>query len=228
MGMRKRLSLSLEAEQGQRLLLRDLEDYDDDDHKQEYRVEWHLRTGWAIAGSLLAAGLIFLLMVLFARYYIVEDIEPEFNAEEALSGDFRRPMGDYTLDPDWNFRAGPRVRRLQWIILDRVANPDGVFRPMITINGKFPGPMIECNEGDTLVIDVDNQSINATSIHFHGIFQNGTNWMDGTNGVTQCPIAPKGRFQYKFTVTGQSGTYFYHGNQAVQIADGLFGLVQSS
>jgi FtsP/CotA-like multicopper oxidase with cupredoxin domain len=96
---------------------------------------------------------------------------------------------------------------------------------MITINGKFPGPMIECNEGDTLVIDIDNQSVNSTSFHFHGIFQNGTNWMDGTNGVTQCPIAPKGKFQYKFNVAGQSGTYFYHGHQAAQIADGLFGLV---
>jgi FtsP/CotA-like multicopper oxidase with cupredoxin domain len=88
--------------------------------------------------------------------------------------------------------------------------------------------MIECNEGDTLVIDVDNQSVNSTSIHFHGIFQNGTNWMDGTNGVTQCPIAPKGKFQYRFTVAGQSGTYFYHGHQSAQIADGLFGLVKAS
>jgi hypothetical protein len=135
MGMRKRLSLSLEAEQGQRLLLTDPENYELDDDKQYYRVEWHLRTGWAITGSLLAAGLVFLLMVLFARYYIVEDIPPEFSVQEALSSDFRRHMSDYTLDPNWNFHAGRKVRRFQWTILDRVANPDGVFRPMITING---------------------------------------------------------------------------------------------
>lgn len=227
MRMRERLSLSLEVEQGQRLLLRDPENFEADDGKHGSRAEWHLRTGWAIAASLLTIGGVFLLMVLFAKYYIVEDTAPEFGAQEALNGNFKRPMSDYMLDSSWNFHAGRRVRRLQWTILDRVANPDGVFRPMITINGKFPGPMIECNEGDTLVIDVDNQSVNATSLHFHGIFQNGTNWMDGTNGVTQCPIAPKGKFQYKFTVTGQSGTYFYHGHQAVQIADGLFGLVQA-
>lgn len=225
MGIRKRLSLSLEAEQGQPLLLNEPENHDVDDDKEAYNEEWHLRTGWAIAGSILAAVLVFLLMVLFTRYYIVEDSQPEFNIQEALSSDFRRPMSDYILDPNWNFNGRKRVRNFQWTILDRVANPDGVFRPMITINGKFPGPMIECNEGDTLVIDVDNQSVNATSIHFHGIFQNGTNWMDGTNGITQCPIAPMGRFQYKFTVDGQSGTYFYHGHQAAQIADGLFGLV---
>jgi len=96
---------------------------------------------------------------------------------------------------------------------------------MLTVNGQFPGPLIECNEGDTLVIDVDNQSVNATSLHFHGIFQNGTNFMDGTSGITQCPIAPKRKFRYEFTVTGQSGTYYYHGHQAVQASDGLYGPV---
>jgi FtsP/CotA-like multicopper oxidase with cupredoxin domain len=85
------------------------------------------------------------------------------------------------------------------------------------------GPLIEANEGDTLVIEVDNQSDNATSIHFHGIYQNGTNFMDGTTGITQCPIAPKRKFRYEFTVTGQSGTYYYHGHVAVQASDGLVG-----
>src|SRR5580692_9091590 len=84
MGMRKRLSLSLDAEQGQRLLFSDPENYEPDDNKQNYKVEWHLRTGWAVAGSLLAAGLVFLLMVLFARYYIVENNLPEFSTQEAL------------------------------------------------------------------------------------------------------------------------------------------------
>ncbi|EDN91778.1 hypothetical protein SS1G_07638 [Sclerotinia sclerotiorum 1980 UF-70] len=115
------------------------------------------------------------------------------------------------------------LRTYHWTIEDIEANPDGVFRPMITINSQFPGPMIECNEGDTLIINVDNQGVNATSIHFHGIFQNGTNHMDGTTGITQCPIAPGHKFRYEFNVTGQSGTYYYHGHQAVQIADGVYG-----
>jgi FtsP/CotA-like multicopper oxidase with cupredoxin domain len=73
------------------------------------------------------------------------------------------------------------------------------------------------------VIEVDNQSDNATSIHFHGIYQNGTNFMDGTPGITQCPIAPNRKFRYEFTVTGQSGTYYYHGHHAVSASDGLVG-----
>lgn len=41
------------------------------------------------------------------------------------------------------------------------------------------------------VVHVTNAlQTNGTSLHFHGIRQNGTNYMDGTASVTQCPIAP--------------------------------------
>lgn len=190
---------------------------------KSYKVEWELRTLWVLLGSVMASALVFIVMIIFTMLYIVGDTAPEINTEMMLSENFRRPATDYILDPNWNFNGPRKVRHYGWTILDRIANPDGVYRPIITINGQFPGPMIECNEGDTLVIDVDNQSENATSIHFHGLFQNGTNWMDGTSGITQCPIASKGTFRYEFKVDGQSGTYYYHGHQAAQIADGLFG-----
>ena len=122
------------------------------------------------------------------------------------AGDFRRSDSDYVLGSDWDFHAPPTVRTYNWVIQDIIANPDGVFRPMIAINGKFPGELIRCNEGDTIVVNVDNQAANATAIHWHGIFQNGTNFMDGVPGVTQCPIAPGKKFRYEFVVTGQAGT----------------------
>jgi FtsP/CotA-like multicopper oxidase with cupredoxin domain len=54
---------------------------------------------------------------------------------------------------------------------------------MLFINGKFPGPLIEVNRGDRLVVNVTNHlSKNSTTIHWHGLFQNGTNWFDGTSG----------------------------------------------
>ena len=189
----------------------------------EYKTEWHLRTGWVIAGSILALLLVFAGLVTFTRTFIVDDESNDATLDMAGTGNFRRPASDYILDPNWNFKAASTVRTYHWKIVDIVGNPDGVFRPMLTINGQFPGPMIECNEGDTLVIEVDNQSVNATSLHFHGIFQNGTNWMDGTTGITQCPIVPGRKFRYEFTVRGQSGTYYYHGHQAVQASDGLYG-----
>jgi FtsP/CotA-like multicopper oxidase with cupredoxin domain len=104
------------------------------------------------------------------------------------------------------FAEKPRTRLYHWTISNKEVNPDGVYRQVTLINGQFPGPLVEYHEGDTLEIEVENQSINATSFHWHGIHQNGTNWMDGTVGVTQCPIAPGGKFSYKFTIQGQSGS----------------------
>jgi FtsP/CotA-like multicopper oxidase with cupredoxin domain len=134
-----------------------------------------------------------------------------------------RPEEDYILDAAWQFDAPPVTREYTWIIEDHQLNPDGVYRPMILINDTFPGPLIECNEGDELVIHVHNRASNATSIHWHGLYQNGTNHMDGTVGVTQCPIAPGGTFTYRFNVTGQSGSYWYHSHVSMQASDGLVG-----
>ncbi|KID75830.1 Cupredoxin, partial [Metarhizium brunneum ARSEF 3297] len=106
------------------------------------------------------------------------------------------------------------------------ANPDAAFeRPVIGINGKWPIPRIECNIGDRLIINVNNQLGNqSTSLHFHGLFQNGTNNMDGPSGVTQCSIPPGSSFTYNFTVN-QPGTYWYHSHNDGQYPDGLRGPV---
>lgn len=134
-----------------------------------------------------------------------------------------RPEEDYILDPGWDFNAAPTTREYNWIIDNHQLNPDGVYRPMVLINSAFPGPLIACNEGDELVVHVQNHASNSTSIHWHGLFQNGTNFMDGTIGVTQCPIAPGHSFTYRFNVSGQTGTYFYHSHVSMQASDGLVG-----
>lgn len=126
--------------------------------------------------------------------------------QETETPSFRRPESDYILDRRWDFSAPPTVREYNWVVQNIEANPDGVFRTLITINGQFPGELIRCNEGDTIVVNVENKAVNATAIHWHGLFQNGTNHMDGTPGATQCPIAPGRSFRYEFTVKGQSGT----------------------
>ncbi|KAF2205921.1 putative multicopper oxidase, type 1 [Delitschia confertaspora ATCC 74209] len=134
-----------------------------------------------------------------------------------------RPQEDYILNPNWDFNAAPTRREYNWTISDHELNPDGVYRSMILINSQFPGPLIECNEGDEIWIHVHNRAVNATSFHWHGLYQNGTNWMDGTVGISQCPIAPGADFTYKFRVENQSGTYWYHSHMGVQASDGLVG-----
>src|SRR5437763_3351680 len=71
-------------------------------------------------------------------------------------------------------------------------NPDGLHnRPVIGINGQWPIPRIEATVGDRLVVNLNNQLGNeSTSLHFHGLFMNGTNEMDGVVGVTQCGVPP--------------------------------------
>ena len=174
----------------------------------EYKIEWHLRTVWTVVGSVIVALLVFLALILFTKHVIIEqnshsNSNSNDNTDTTGIHSFRRPTLEYILNPEWDFEAPKRTREYKWTIVDIVGNPDGVFRPMISINSQFPGPLIECNEGDHLVIDVENRSVNSTSIHFHGIFQNGTNFMDGTSGVTQCPIVPGSTFRYEFTVTGK-------------------------
>lgn len=109
---------------------------------------------------------------------------------------------------------------ISWV----TANPDGQFsRPAIGINGQWPIPRIEANVGDRLVVNVLNSLGNqSTSLHFHGLFQNGTTHMDGPTQTTQCAIPPGGRFTYNFTVE-QPGTYWYHSHTHGQYPDGLRG-----
>lgn len=101
-------------------------------------------------------------------------------------------------------------------------SPDGFERDMIFMNGQFPGPTLEMNEGATVEFTVINQLPFETSVHFHGIEQLGSPWSDGVPGVSQKPIPPGGTFVYKWKAT-QYGTYWYHGHLAGHLEDGLFG-----
>lgn len=87
---------------------------------------------------------------------------------------------------------------ITWVI----TNPDGAFqRPTIGINNQWPIPIIEATLGDQIIVNVNNQLGNqSTSLHFHGLFQNGTSHMDGPAQVSQCPIMPGSSFTYNFTV----------------------------
>ncbi|KAJ3680761.1 hypothetical protein LUZ60_015250 [Juncus effusus] len=78
------------------------------------------------------------------------------------------------------------------------------------VNGKLPGPTINVHEGDTLVVHVINESPYNLTIHWHGIFQKLSAWADGPNMITQCPIRPGNSYVYKFNVTGQEGTLWWH------------------
>ncbi|ORX64105.1 hypothetical protein DL89DRAFT_272719 [Linderina pennispora] len=90
----------------------------------------------------------------------------------------------------------------------------------ITVNGKFPLPIVEAEVGDLLVLNVHNSLDVPTSLHAHGIYQHGTNYYDGVGMFTECSIAPGSNFTYEIPLK-QSGTHWIHGHTAEQNFDGL-------
>ncbi|KAK6935763.1 Multicopper oxidase, type 1 [Dillenia turbinata] len=76
-------------------------------------------------------------------------------------------------------------------------------KPIVTVNGLFPGPTIYSREDDTVLVKVVNHVQ-------HGIRQLRTGWADGPAYITQCPIQPGQTYLYNFTVTGQRGTLLWH------------------
>ncbi|THH32839.1 hypothetical protein EUX98_g1349 [Antrodiella citrinella] len=121
--------------------------------------------------------------------------------------------------------VGP-VTQLQ--ITNANISPDGFSRPAVLAGGTFPGSVISGNKGDNFQITVVNQltdvsMLTDTSIHWHGLFQEGTNWADGPAFVTQCPIITGNSFDYNFNVPDQAGTFWYHSHLSTQYCDGLRG-----
>ncbi|KAL3834800.1 hypothetical protein ACJIZ3_009536 [Penstemon smallii] len=84
----------------------------------------------------------------------------------------------------------------------------------ITVNGMYPGPTLEVNNGDTLVVNVMNRAQYNVTIHWHGVRQIRTGWADGPEFVTQCPIRPGGSYTYRFTIQGQEGTLWWHAHSS--------------
>lgn len=122
--------------------------------------------------------------------------------------------------------TGPIRRDYFFNITRDIGSPDGVDKPMLLVNGQSPGPIIEANTGDILRVVVHNgmaANDSSTTIHWHGIDQRDTSWMDGVHGVTQCGIPPGESFTYEFTVAEQRGTFWYHSHTTGQYTDGLFG-----
>ncbi|KAM7479657.1 hypothetical protein LguiA_027870 [Lonicera macranthoides] len=91
-------------------------------------------------------------------------------------------------------------------------------KPLLTVNGQFPGPTIAVHEGDNVLIKVTNRVASNTTIHWHGIRQLRTGWADGPAYVTQCPIGTGHSYTYNFTITGQRGTLWWHAHFSWQRA----------
>ncbi|XP_072045969.1 uncharacterized protein [Amphiura filiformis] len=101
---------------------------------------------------------------------------------------------------------------------------NGVQRPIVTVNRQIPGPPIEVCEDDDIEVKVWNRLGNSegTTIHWHGIHQRDTQYMDGAAMITQCPISAQSSFTYNFKAS-PAGTRWWHSHSNQQRQDGAFG-----
>ncbi|KAI0696184.1 multicopper oxidase 2A [Cytidiella melzeri] len=136
--------------------------------------------------------------------------------------------------PQDNFVLGTIVgqpaqtRTYNFTVSQVMGAQDGVSKPMLVVNGMSPGPTIEANQGDRIIVNVTNTLTNRTAIHWHGLFQNQTNFYDGTFGITECGIPPGQSLVYNFTLGEFSGTTWYHPltrvqSVSTQYTDGMTG-----
>ncbi|KAJ4704491.1 Laccase [Melia azedarach] len=103
-----------------------------------------------------------------------------------------------------------RVRHYKFNVVTKNSTKLCSSKPIVTVNGKFPGPTLYAREDDTVLVKVVNHVKYNVSIHWHGIRQLRTGWADGPAYITQCPIQPGQSYVYNFTITGQRGTLLWH------------------
>ncbi|KAL1406336.1 hypothetical protein Q8F55_008035 [Vanrija albida] len=145
----------------------------------------------------------------------------------------------------------PRVRAHTLTVTAGRGAPNGVERPMLLINGAFPGPLITASVGDTLRITVHNAlppntstwdstyrdlfstrvdaflppgAESALALHFHGLSMRGTPGADGAPGFSGRAIPAGSSAVYEFTLGPEdAGTHWYHSHAGMQRSDGVFG-----
>ncbi|CAO3564019.1 unnamed protein product [Mortierella alpina] len=63
------------------------------------------------------------------------------------------PLVAHAAPPD--FTSTPQNRIFFWKVTRTTLAPDGVTRPVLLVNDKYPGPKIEVNRGDYITVVVE-------------------------------------------------------------------------
>ncbi len=98
----------------------------------------------------------------------------------------------------------------------------GRAHEQLTYNGVIPGPLIRAKKGDTLIVHLNNELDDGTTIHWHGMRV--PNGMDGVPGVTQ-PVVKAGKtFRYEFELLDASVFWYHPHYQTLEgVGAGLYG-----
>ncbi|XP_059669147.1 monocopper oxidase-like protein SKU5 [Cornus florida] len=115
---------------------------------------------------------------------------------------------------------------LDWhVALNTTIKPVYVDQPVITINGMFPGPLINVTTNDVVHVNVFNDMDEPLLMTWNGIQQRLNSWQDGVSG-TNCPIQPSMNWTYVFQIKDQIGSFFYFPSINFHKAGGGFGAIR--
>ncbi|KAK2987302.1 hypothetical protein RJ640_029584 [Escallonia rubra] len=113
-----------------------------------------------------------------------------------------------------------------WVVAaDTSINPISFTQPVITINGMFPGPLINSTTNDFVHVNVFNNLDEPLLITWNGIQQRLNSWQDGVSG-TNCPIKPGTNWTYVIQPKDQIGTFTYFPSINYHKVAGGFGAIR--
>ncbi|KAK1857061.1 multicopper oxidase [Colletotrichum chrysophilum] len=150
-----------------------------------------------------------------------------------LAGFWRGDSPHHALLGVWNRLSSHKSDRLtrkytiqsgvRWMNQDQ---DGGRWRVMFVCNGQSPCPTLHAEEGDLVELTVKSDVYAQSSIHWSGIGHKGTgSWNDGTAGISQFPILPRGNFTSLIDTAGSWGLNWYAEHTSAASADGLYGMV---
>ncbi len=115
---------------------------------------------------------------------------------------------------EYRLRAGPANVS--------IVGQNGPKTDVWAYNGQTPGPVIRARQGERLRIHFENNLVQPSTVHWHGIRL--ANGMDGVPFLTQPPVKPGETFVYEFDAD-DAGSFWYHPhfNSSEQVARGLAG-----
>lgn len=107
----------------------------------------------------------------------------------------------------------------------RIEMAPGLETDGYAYNGMIPGPLLEVQEGDRLILHLRNELDEATTVHWHGLHIPAQ-----TDGSPFNAIPAGGRVDFEFVIPeGAAGTYWYHPHPdrttGHQVAKGLYGAI---
>lgn len=135
-------------------------------------------------------------------------------------GDWRGSIQPRTA---YDFNRDPSVVEVVIVAHERKVRfgDDMVSTKVWTYNGGIPGPTIDANLGDTLVVHFYNLLPEPSTIHWHGLELPAN--MDGSH-ISQNPVESGGYFRYEFKLL-RASTFWYHPHfrSNEQVEKGLYG-----